>query len=356
MTDWLVTHDFAFSLGGAERVTAVLAAQVLGGSPVHCFGGEADVLTGLGVEEVHIRHPRLFRPGSYRQASLLLPATNHLRASFEGNVLASSYAFAHHVSASGALLVYCHTPLRQAWSGQQMYLETLPGAVRPVARRMLEQLRRVDRNRALAADAYIANSRAVAERIQRFYGINAVATVHPPYDPRFHVRDSRRGEHYVWAGRIVEPYKRLEPLIEAFRGTDRRLLVIGDGRDGPRLRASAPANVTFAGTLSTDELALAYSEARAVLFPSEDDFGIVPIEAMACGAPVVALGRGGALDTVVEGETGVFFPEPTPSAIATALDRFEAEGFDIARILERARDFSEQRFVEAMRKVVAAYP
>ncbi len=355
MNDWLVTHDFAFSLGGAERVTAVLAEKVLDGAPVHCFGGDPEVLTGLGVKEVHIRHPRLFRPASYRQASLLLPASTHFRSPIEGNVLASSYAFAHHVAASGALVVYCHTPLRQAWSGRQMYLESLPKAARTLAGRLLNGLRHTDRRRALAADAYIANSRAVAERIAHFYGIEPVATVHPPYDPRFRVRAAERGDHYVWAGRIVEPYKRLEPLIEAFRGSDRRLLVIGDGRDGPRLRATAPPNVTFVGSLGTEELAHAYSEARAVLFPSEDDFGIVPIEAMACGAPVIALGRGGALDTVVAGETGVYFPEPTPSAIATAIDHFERERFDTDRILERAHDFSEERFVETMRDIVTTY-
>lgn len=354
MSDWLVTHDFAFTLGGAERVTAILARQVLGGVPVRCFGGDPEVLTSLGVDDARISHPHLFRPNSYRQVSLLLPAFQRLVRPIEANVLASSYAFAHHVRSSGVTLVYCHTPLRQAWSGAGVYLEAMPRFSRPFLRGTLKLLRRADRSRASAADGYVANSRAVADRIRRFYDIDPVATVLPPHDPRFRISSSRRGEHYVWAGRIVEPYKRLEPLIEAFRGTGRELLVIGDGRDGPRLRANAPANVKFVGQMNTSDLAVAYSEARAVVFPSEDDFGIVPIEAMACGAPVVALGRGGALETVLDGETGLFFDEATPAAISEALDRFEAEHFETNRIVEHAGTFSEQEFVSKMQDVVAS--
>ncbi|MBO1752653.1 glycosyltransferase [Actinotalea sp. BY-33] len=354
--NWTVAHDFCFDFGGAERVSALLSQEVAGDGPLISLGGDATMFEDAGIDEVTIRHPRTFRESSYRQASLAMPLLSRATAPVEGNLLASSYAFSHHVRATGTKVVYCHTPLRQVWSGAEMYSSSLPAPLRGAANGAMGVLRAMDRRAAHEASAYVANSHAVAQRVEEFYGIEPAAVAHPPYDPQFHPRDVPREDTYVWVGRIVEPYKRVEPLIESFRDhPERRLVIIGDGRDAARLRATAPPNVSFVGPRSTAEIAEAYSSARAVLFPSEDDFGLVPVEAMACGTPVVALGRGGALETVVEGETGVLFPEPTPAHISAALDRFEEATWDEEAISRYARiTFSRETFVRVMRQVLHA--
>ncbi|KGM14048.1 glycosyltransferase [Cellulomonas bogoriensis] len=354
--DWSVVHDFCFDFGGAERVSALLSQEVAGDGPLISLGGDPTMFSDAGVEEVVIRHPRAFRPGTYRQASLAAPLLSRATAPIEGNLLASSYAFSHHMRATGKKVVYCHTPLRQVWSGAEMYTSSVPGPVRGLANGAMRLLRSLDRRAAHEASVYVANSHAVAERVRRYYGIQPAAVAHPPYDEAFHPRALAREDVYVWVGRIVEPYKRLEPLLEAFRRTPgRRLLVIGDGRDGPRLRMGAPPNVTFLGPRTTREIAEAYCTARAVLFPSEDDFGLVPVEAMACGTPVIALGRGGAVETVVDGDTGILFPESEPAHIVEAIDRFERTSWDDRRITTHAaHNFGREAFVRTMRDVLNA--
>lgn len=354
MSSWVVTHDFAYTLGGAERVSALLVTDVVPGATLMPFAGEPDVFTDLGVPAPDFHRQRWFTERNYRQVSLVLPLLCRRTRPLDEPVIASSYAFAHHVRTTASKIVYCHSPLRQIWSGREMYLDSMPTIVRPPAGAALRSLRRADLAAAASATCYVANSHAVADRVTRYYGIDPVAVIHPPHDPRFAPGPTERGEHYLWAGRIVEPYKRLTVLVDAFRELDRELWVVGDGRDAARIRAGSPANVRFLGPMATDDLVLEYQRARAVLFPSEDDFGIVPIEAMACGAPVIAFGRGGALETVVDGETGVLFDEQHPVAVREAIARFEASAFDGSRIIDHAEGFSEQAFVRAMRAVVAS--
>ncbi len=350
---WTVAHDFAFDLGGAERVSATIAQDVLGGAPVVSLGGEARIFHELGVGDVTIRYPHLFRKRTYRQVSLLLPLLLRTAAPVEGNLLASSYAFSHHVRASGRKVVYCHSPLRQAWSGESMYLSRLPKVLHPSARLSLKALRGSDMRAAESATDYIANSRVVAERLKRFYGLKAVAVAYPPPDVAFRPLPGERGDHYLWAGRIVEPYKKLTPVIEAFRGLDRRLVVVGDGRDAERLRATAPANVSFVGAVDTQELAGHYRSARALIFPSEDDFGLVPVEAMACGTPVLALNRGGATETVADGLSGVLFDEADAPSVRAAIERFEQMDFDEQAVEEHSRKFGREEFVRTMHEMLA---
>jgi glycosyltransferase involved in cell wall biosynthesis len=206
----------------------------------------------------------------------------------------------------------------------------------------------------MRVDRWIATSSVVAQRIARFYGVQAPPVVPPPVDLEvFRSAAVSRGDSFVWAGRIVEPYKRVELLIEAFRQLPYRLLIAGRGRDELRLRQRAPANVVFLGELDSHALAELYGSARAVLFPSEDDFGMVPIEAMACGAPVVAFRGGGALDTVVDGETGVFFDEPSVSSLSQALERCLRSDWDEDAIVAHASGFGRNVFAARIRELLA---
>jgi len=354
---WTVTHDFAFVDGGAELVTRALADDVLGGAPVTVLAGGDPVTRSLSTGEVTSLLARVpVTERSHRLLTPLYPVVARVAPVIEGNVIASSYAFSHHLRCTGAKVVYCHTPLRQVWSGRAMYEEHGSWAQRRALAALAPALRRADVRAAQQADLYLATSAAVRERIERCYGRTDVPVIPPPVDtsvfrPDGPTEPAAEGS-LLWVGRVVEPYKRLELVIEAVRGTGRRLVVVGDGRDRERLERSAPAEVVFLGWQGRSALARLYRAAQAVVFPSEDDFGLVPVEAMACGTPCVALRRGGAVDTVREGLTGTFFDEPALEQLREAIDRCADRTWDPAAVAAWATTFGRQRFVERVRGAI----
>lgn len=354
MTSWSISHDFFFQLGGAERVTSHLASAV-GAEDVFAIAGDPAVESALGLHAVRHVGGVGYTERNYRFRSLARPVQDLVRRPVAGNVLSSTYAFAHHVRAEGAHLVYCHSPLRQVWSGQDLYGSSASGralvAIAPV-------LRALDRAAARRADGYVATNRVVADRIRRFYGVEPLAIVPPPVDAAF-TRAGRptveRGAEIVWAGRVVEPYKQLGLLIETMRDLpDVSLVVAGDGRDRGRLQAGSPANVRFLGAVGTEALADLYARAALVVFPSEDDFGMVPIEAMTAGAPIVAFRAGGAVETVTDGCSGVFFDEPSPTSLRRAIVRALHTDWDHAAISADAARWSAEAFAARIRSVAAA--
>jgi glycosyltransferase involved in cell wall biosynthesis len=224
-------------------------------------------------------------------------------------------------------------------------------ASRLVYRPLLARLARWDAASAVRVDRFVANSAHVAERIHRYY--NRVATiVYPPVDTVFfHPAASTPGSHFLIVSALV-PYKRLELAIDACERVGAALRIVGDGPDRRRLEARAGRHVTLLGRLSDEAVRDEYRSALAVLLPGEEDFGIVPVEAHACGRPVVALARGGALETVVDGDNGVLFDEPEVEALAAALDRVARTRFDAARIVAGAQRFARERHVAALRTVI----
>ncbi|MFN0099823.1 MAG: glycosyltransferase [Gemmatimonadaceae bacterium] len=231
-------------------------------------------------------------------------------------------------------LCYCHSPMRYAWDKREAYLEDhgIRGVKAAVARTLLERIRKWDLAVAERVDRFVVNSRYVGERVRRNYGRDFVV-IHPPVDLEFFTPDrsvAREPHIYVTASRQV-PYKRIDRIVEAFRALpERRLIVIGDGPQHARLKelATGAPNISLLGELSREAMRDWFRRARALVFAADEDFGIVPLEAQACGTPVVALGQGGALETVngYEGtdRTGQFFPDDQPSTIAEGIRRFEA--------------------------------
>lgn len=275
-------------------------------------------------------------------------------------VISSSHAVAKGVRVRhGAVHVcYCHSPMRYAWDLQTTYLEEagLSGGVRGrITRALLARLREWDRRSAEQVTHFIANSAFIAERIARVYG-RASTVVHPPVNVSFYDvdADTPRGAHYVAASRLVG-YKRMHTIVEAFRELpDRQLVVVGDGPERERVLAAAGPNVTWRGRLDDEGLRHELRSARAFLFAAEEDFGILPVEAQACGTPVIALGRGGVLETV-RADTGTFFSEPTAAAIADAVRRFEAAPIPTAAACRtNAVRFAPARFHDGLAEVVRA--
>lgn len=211
---------------------------------------------------------------------------------------------------------------------------------------------RVDRRLGRKGDVWVANSHHIAKRIESAYGRRA-RVIHPPVDvDTFGAAEVEREDHYLVVGRLV-PYKRADLAIEAFRGRDEQLVVVGDGRDRERLEQTAPPNVRFLGRVGGDALVKEMARAKALVFPGEEDFGIIPVEAMAAGTPVIAYGQGGILDSVVDGVTGCFFQDATSVALGAALDEFATMSWDHDVIAAHADSFSEQRFVERFQDLAA---
>jgi glycosyltransferase involved in cell wall biosynthesis len=226
---------------------------------------------------------------------------------------------AHHVC-------YCHSPMRYLWDQHHSYMAGLGRATRLAFGLMAPRLRTWDAVSASRVDHFVANSRFVARRIRRCWRREA-EVVHPPVDLETYRpagTPPAPDAPYLFLSELV-PYKRPDLAVEAARLAGRALLVVGDGPELARLRHAAPEGVRFLGRVPPAEMRGLYQSCRALLFPGVEDFGIVPLEAMACGRPVIAYGRGGALDTVRDGRTGLLFPEQTAEGLAAAIDRFERE-------------------------------
>jgi glycosyltransferase involved in cell wall biosynthesis len=270
-------------------------------------------------------------------------------------VLSSSHANAKNARApAGAVHVcYCHTPMRYAWEPEFMRGEDVGRLTRLALPALLGWLRRTDLAGADGPDVFVANSRHVAERIERFYGRNATV-VHPPIDVEHFLALERAPEDfYLVFGRVV-PYKRVDLAVDACTQLGRPLRVAGTGRALDSIASRAGAQTELLGGVSDRDRDLLLSQARALLFPGEEDFGIVPVEAQAAGLPVIAYGVGGARESVIDAESGVLFEEQSAEAMAAAVERFETLELDESHVRESARRFGRERFRKEMADVITA--
>jgi len=352
-------HDWLTGLRGGERVLDELLA-VWPEADVHTLVHVPGATTARIDGRVRGTSPLQRIPGAGRHWRKLLPlhpwAVRHLRV--EGYDLAVSV---HHAVAKAARiapgtphLCYCLTPMRYVWDQADAYLGR--GLRRLAAAPLLAALRRFDRAYAGPAqvDRYVAISRGVADRVRRHYGRPA-AVVHPPVDTDRFQPDGRPPDDFYLLVSAFVPYKRDELAVDAFARLGRRLVVVGDGPGRAALARRAPRHVELVGRVGDAELARLAARCRALVQPQEDDFGITAVEVQAAGRPVVAFGRGGALDTVLPlagppeaaaRATGVWFDAQTPEALLRALHRFEAAEafFDAKAIRSHAERFSAPRF------------
>lgn len=247
-------------------------------------------------------------------------------------------------------ICYCHTPMRYLWDMADDYFKSASLLKKAGMKLLMPALRRWDLWSSTQVDHFVANSRFVADRIRRVYGREATV-IYPPVDvARFSVRERSPQDFYLFAGQLTA-YKRAYLAVEAFNRLGKRLVVAGDGEQLESLKhlvscISHPAsqNIEFLGRVSDEKLNELYSTCRALIFPGIEDFGIVPVEAQAAGAPVIAFRAGGVLETVRENETGIFFAEPSADALIKAVERFEMRSFDAAICRTHAQKFSAERF------------
>jgi glycosyltransferase involved in cell wall biosynthesis len=253
---------------------------------------------------------------------------------------------------SGAVHVcYCHTPMRYLWDMNELYYQAAGLGGKLAMKLFLRRLRDYDRRSADAVDHFIANSAFVAERIRRIYGRESTV-IYPPVNVDFFRDPVRPGandpkrDFYLCAGQVT-PYKRVDIAVLACLKLGRRLVVAGDGPELKRVQQAAGGSplISFEGRCTDERLRELFTNARALIFPGIEDFGIVPLEAQAAGTPVIAFGQGGALETVLPGRTGLFFREQTPDALAGAIEDFEAvPAWDPVVCSDHAQTFNQDRF------------
>jgi glycosyltransferase involved in cell wall biosynthesis len=349
-----LVHDFLLDLRGAERVFAAICNA----------WPEADVFTavydGAGTEgRFAARSPQVsflqrLRP-SARTFRGLLPLYPHAIESLDLRgydlVISSSSAWAHGVLPDpGAVHVcYCHNPFRYAWSEREATLAARRVPLRLPLGLVLSRWRQWDWIAAQRVDRYVANSRLTASRIRRYFGREA-DVLHPPVElDRFH--PGRVGEHYVIVAELMA-HKRIDVAVEAFNRLRRSLVVVGDGPELRRLRGLAGPHVTFTGRLPDTEVADLLRRARALVVTAAEEFGIAAVEALASGRPVIALGSGGVLESVREGETGAYYDNSDPDALAEVVATFDPLAVDPAACVAAAQRFGTERFQAALRRIV----
>ena len=360
-----LVHDWLTGMRGGEKVL-LEHARLLPDADIHTLVH----VRGCTADEIESRRihtsPLSSLPGIDRHYRKLLPlfpwAVGRLRPDDVDLVLSSSHAVAKGVRVPpGAVhLAYCFTPMRYVWDQADAYLGR--GALRMAASPIVAALRRWDVRTSTQDRVHriIAISNTVAERVARRWNRRA-DVIFPPVDvERFAERPRAPEDFFLLVGGFV-PYKRETLAIEAFRELGLPLVVAGDGPRRARLEAEAPANVRFVGRVSDDSLADLYARCRALVYPQEEDFGIIPVEAQAAGAPVIAFGHGGVTDTVVPlagsreaPPTGIFFGEATSRSLAAAVRTFEktSDRFPHESVRGHAASFSAARFRREMRSAI----
>jgi glycosyltransferase involved in cell wall biosynthesis len=353
-----LVHDWLTGMRGGEKVLLSLA-RLFPEAPIfsllHVKGSLAPELESRDIRTTFVqRLPAVDR--RYRSYLPLFPAAiATIDVSAFDLVISSSHCVAKGVGVrpDALHLCYCHTPMRYVWDRYDDYFG--PGRLGRVARRVLpsiaEALRAWDVATASGVDRYVANSAHVAGRIRRYYGREATV-IPPPVDTDFFTPDGRRPGHYDLVVSALVPYKRIELIFDAYRGTERKLKVVGSGPEERRLRALAGREVELVGHVDDATLRELYRGCRAVVMASVEDFGIVPLEAMACGRPAVVFAEGGGLESVLPGQTGVLFHEPTAPALRAAVDSLEGMRFNTAALRAQAEAHSRKVFEARIRAFV----
>ena len=353
-----VVHDNFAQMGGAERVAEEIY-QLLPGATLHTTVSLPHLLSP-GLRNARIRTtwmqhlPALKR--YFRHYFLLYPlAIEGMNLSNYDLIVSSCFGYAKGVrKRAGAIHVcYCHTPMRWVWRYDEYSSRAgFGGLTRLLLPRLLSGLKHWDLRAAKQPDYFIANSQFVADRIKRAYGREATV-IPPPIDvSRFQIAEST-GDYYLVVSRLLS-YKRIDLAVAACTRLNRPLLVIGDGPARAQLEKLAGPSVKFLGRQDDEAVARYAARCRALLFPGEEDFGMTPLEVNAAGRPVIAYRSGGALETVVEGHTGLFFDEPTSDSLVAAIGDFETRSWDSSALRRHAEKFSRAVFATRLTEFLNA--
>jgi glycosyltransferase involved in cell wall biosynthesis len=343
-----VVHDWLTGMRGGEAVLEAILDALPDAEIFTLIHYAGSVSAKIEARTIHTSSVQSLakRAGDYRQLLPLFPrAVRQWDFRPYDLIVSSSHCVAKGVDAKGKPhLSYCHTPMRYIWDRFDDYFPRNKPLRRAAMLSLAPWLRRWDVKTSAGVTQFVANSEFVRDRIRRYYGRDA-AVIHPFVDDIFLAAPiaEERDDYHLIVSALV-PYKRVELAIEAARTSNRRLVVIGGGPLLEELRGRADTNIELLGAVSREVILDRLGRARSLILPGVEDFGITPLEAMALGTPVVALGQGGVLDSVVDGQTGIFFREPEVDSLRRALDEVESRPWDRETIRARAKLFSRARF------------
>jgi len=346
-----IVHEWLTTMGGSEKVILELK-KLFPEAPIYTlvynrrklgkyFDKYLIITSNLQKNPLaHIKHQLFFKymPRAFENFDL---------SDFD-LVISSSSAFAKGVitSPNSVHICYCHTPPRYLWDLTHEYLKEYNLIIRRYLERNFHYLRIWDTIAANRVDYFVANSNYVANRIKKFYKRDC-KVIYPPVDTEYFTpaKDKNIEDYYLIVSRLV-PYKRVDLAVEAFNQLSKRLVIVGDGPEYKKLKSIAKSNIEFLGYQPDKTVRDLYQRCKALIFPGVEDFGIVPVEVQACGRPVIALKKGGAVETVEEGKTGVFFEKQDVESLKEAVYKFEQdiERFDKDYIRSHAEKFSAERF------------
>ena len=348
-----VVHDYFTQLGGAEKVAEELYCM-LPNPALFATVALADRMPPR-LHDIKVgtswmqKLPKI--KDYYRLYFVLYPfAVGSMDLSAYDLVISSSSGYAKGVRAApnSIHVCYCHTPMRWAWSYQSYAKrESFGFSQRALLPMFIRELRRWDERASRQPDHFVANSKAIADRIRRAYGRSA-EVIHPPIETERFRLSSEREDYYLILSRLVS-YKRVDLAVKSCTQRKRKLLVIGDGPDRQRLEAMAGPSVSFLGRATDEQVEYHAARCRALLFPGEEDFGMAPVEVAAAGRPTIAYRGGGALETIVENVTGVFFDHQTSESLGDAIEAFERQRWSPAVLRRHSETFSVPVFQDRFR-------
>ncbi len=353
-----IVHDWLVSMRGGEKVLEVLCElfpEAALFTLIHQQGASSPGIENMNIRTSFLQHVPFAKSRHQYFLPLYPSAIEQFDLREYDLVISSSHAVAKGVRVrnDAVHVCYCHTPMRYIWDQYEHYFgpgkASLP--VRTMMRMLRGYLQRWDVESSKRVNRFIANSQFVRERIRRMYNRDAEVIYPPVETDRFSVSMNDDG-YYLVVSALV-PYKRIDIAVDACTTLGKRLVVVGSGSELAKLKLRAGSNVEFIGRASDEEINEYYRNCTALVFPGEEDFGIVPVEAMACGKPVIALRKGGVRETVVEGTTGMFFQDQTPAGVMEALRRFDKNAFDPVAIRNHSLRFDRKVFIQNVSACIA---
>lgn len=354
--DWLTVN------GGAEKVILALH-KLFPNAPIYTSVYNPEKVKGFEDAKIHTSYIQNL-PMSKSRHQLYLNLMPGVFENFNLDkydiVISSSHSCAKGVITKPDTLhlCYCHTPMRYAWEDSINYINEyeINGLVKKLAPWIIHKIRMWDRISAERVDKFITNSAYIQKRVKKFYRRDS-SVIHPFIDTNKFKPDfsrSKRENFYLAVGRLT-PYKKFDLVIEAFNKSGLPLKIAGTGVAEAKLKKEAKDNIELLGHVPDAQLIELYRSAKGLIFPQLEDFGIIPLEAMACGCPVIAYGAGGALETVINGKTGIFFKQQTPESLGDAVDKFESMIFDYNEIAKHASKFNREQFNRQILQLIKNY-
>jgi glycosyltransferase involved in cell wall biosynthesis len=350
VTDWLTNY------GGAESVISAFH-DLYPKAPIFTTMYRPGNMRELGkIKDVRTTYLNKIPFAKHQWLLSLMPTAVEMMDLDEFDVVLSS---CHSVS-KGVItkpetlhISYCHTPMRYAWESWdfESRLKKFPSILHPMIRKQIKNIRRWDYNAAQRVDQYIANSSHIQGQIKKHYGRKSDVIYPPVHTDRFKVVKHPKADYYFSIGRLI-PYKRFDLLVETFNQNGLKLKIAGSGPELMKLKRMAKKNVEVLGRVDQKDLVDLYSNCSAMLFPQMEDAGIVPLEAMGSGRPVIAFNKGGSLDTMIDGKTGVFFDEQSVESLNKAINKFEKKVFDPKFLRKHAESFDVENFKRKVKSFV----